>query len=380
MNKYHELLTQLLSQETTIDNNNIFISAYIPTAYDLRQDKYTHFKSLILKALRDSDLITESDKYNEITNLVLKKIEDKSTFLDGIGLFMNINKNKKLTLDRIQMVDLLEEPKEEVVVAMTYDLDQLFSFMNRSVSAFVLNIERKKTQLYSMQDKTFHHLADFENEFVYSENQVYMERFSPTRQTNVVHSTGGKNLERSSKSADQKYIKSIAESMKEIVEGEDINYLVVIYSKYFEKRVDDLANTLEEATKLKPLLKCINVSSEEEMMRVAWDSLMDHLDEQKKQIIDKSQENPNVFVTDWSDIAANVRMHKVGHLFLRPNIKKEGYIDNNQDVYLDNADDRVKVDNIVPWLVKKAVETSAEIILLEEDDGIESDIAAFLRY
>lgn len=380
MNNYQELLSTLLSQETEFNQNNLFLSAYIPTGYDLRQDLYTHCKSLIQTALRKSDLIKHKEKHNEIVNLILQTLENKDVFLEGLAVFVEINLINSLSLESVQVADLINEPKEDVFIGMTYDVDQLIDAMNRNPSAIILNIKRKQTQVYSLRNKVSNHLVDLENEFVYGESQVHLERYSPTRQTSIVHLTGGKNLQESAKAADYKYIKSITKSLKKVLQGQDFQYLVVFYSKYFENTVDYLTTSLRDSTGIKSILKSINITTEEDLVRKAWKVLMEKIDINTTELIEKAQENREMFMTDWSDIASNIRAHRVSHLFLLPGAKKEGYIDKEGDVYLDNADDRIKVDNIVPWLVKKAVETSVQIVIIQNNSKIKSQAAIFLRY
>ena len=94
-----------------------------------------------------------------------------------------------------------------------------------------------------------------------------------------------------------------------------------------------------------------------------------------------AKEKQPLFVQGWSKTAKAARQKKIETLFIKPTVKKRGYLYKKEFIYTYPVEDSRMVKNIAPWIVKNAVDTSGRVVIIK-DDGImpEAEVAAKLRY
>jgi hypothetical protein len=366
--------------------DSLVLSAYIPIEEEvLRPDIYTKVKSIILKHLRNNDKASQfSDKHLDFIENIKQTLDKVDDLHKGLAIFLRAEPGGLSTEVSVKTVPLPQKPEKEVFIGEIYDLDQLIWIDNYSPKSIVTVLNNKSAQIYSYEDVDIELLGQKNNPYLISEPNEYREKFNPTPTDQVTHGTGGKNTQRQKDKVSRKFVKMIInEIIEKITTEEKFEYCILFHSSNFDQYEDMIVDRISTKTGLTPILSPKNVDSQEELLKHTQKIINDFRTQTVEDVIKQAKSNPSLFAAGWYEVSEASRQGKIENLFITPDLKKPGYLlenDSGQYVYSHAVKDSHKISNIGPWIVRNVLEKSGKILTIPDEDLLEDDIAAQLRY
>jgi len=389
MEKYNKQIAKLLDQEAEkIKSNVYFFTAYLPVkSYSKLQTK-KRLKSLVLKTLRNHKKLK---KFSSLHHYLVKKAFQKINKLDslkkGLAFFAKIDlqrgKAYEIRDKNITTFPVSRQPKKEAYIGKTFDLDQLIWIKNTAAYALVVNLERQKCLFYALEGGKLRRLSCLKNKFVKTKEGEYLEKFAPLPKKGILYSTGADKEARRTLKENRRFINNLKlyiKQNKRLKTG--FEYLIFFYSESFAELIESFEKYIKTVfPSSTPLFIQKNIQKESRLKRAAIKQIKKFQKTVKKDLLALVKENQPLFVQGWSKTAKAARQKKIETLFIKPTVRKRGYLYKKEFIYTYPIKDSRMVKDIAPWLVKTVVDTSGRVVIIK-DDGImpEVEVAAKLRY
>jgi hypothetical protein len=359
-----ELLKKLLAQHSLIkERDYYYLSLYCPVDPTNRENIETHIKSLVLKALRSHK---ELAKLTRLHENILTKIFGSFTAISnlnrGIGIYIKFNsvKQQKGRLDEIldnnfNIITFSRSPKKEVSIGQVYSLNQLIWLNNAYTDALVLNIDAKRCEIYEIDGRQINSLFTLENT-LNSDNEEDKKHFIDEI---IAYVTSSNILQ-------IKY-----------------EFLIVFYSNLYSNLIEDKFNKNPPINKeYIPIFISKNINNPNELLSVAKTHIQELRRSSKNDRLEAAKDNYSYYCEGWKEVTKAINTRKVSTLFIKPTIKKSGYVDiQNLQLSTYPKNGTIQVNDIAPWAVISVSQNGGEIVTLRDERYKDSpEISAQLRY
>ncbi|MGI5827725.1 MAG: hypothetical protein ACOX6V_01745 [Patescibacteria group bacterium] len=395
MESYDYLIQELLSQEgRNIRSNTFFLTAYYPIK---KREKASlqKLKKVVLDWLdthfrRNKDIGQFSRIHHQLLKTVSKHLENFEQTDKGLAIFAKFSassrvdkRNRSIPKKQVLVVSLSRRPREEFSVGKTYDLDQLVWILNQKLESVVLNISRKKADVYILDEGKLGFITQVANDYLYSGEREYLEVHRPTRSDFAVYGTGSDRFKQRQKDEDMRFLTELGKYIKnEPLLKLQFEHLVVVYSHLFEEHIDDFIKNLTHSLPyLTPITIQKDIQTEKELHQEVLNTVNKHKEYSQKQQLKQAKKEMYKYIEDWQSVAKASRQRKINTLFITAKAKSPGYVLNRDLVYTHPAAGSRRVENIAPWIVHSALKADSQIVVFPESlPETETPIAASLRY
>jgi hypothetical protein len=169
-----------------------------------------------------------------------------------------------------------------------------------------------------------------------------------------------------------------------LLKERDVNYkhLIVYYSDYFQDIIDGLRQPLVDRLG-EEKVEMINKTMvrREDLKKMTVDTWEELKEERVKQQVKEIEDKYYGFKKDWDEVTEAVRQGQVKTLYLKPDLKRPGFLLEDNLLYTWPMEDTQKVENLAPWLVKAVEDQNGRVIVLDQDEFEDyPEVMAELRY
>ncbi|MFA6754367.1 MAG: hypothetical protein WCR68_00810, partial [Candidatus Dojkabacteria bacterium] len=162
-------------------------------------------------------------------------------------------------------------------------------------------------------------------------------------------------------------------------ERREYDYLVVIHSDPFIPFVEE---AFKDSDRYKVIFVNKSLQDAQEILELAKVKIKELQKTTKKDDLTIARENFELYCEGWSGTIKAVERGQVEKLLIKTGVTKEGYIDpKSKKIYIYPTEDAVKVENIIPWLIKLTKDNGGSIVVFSTPKYKDiPEIAAQLRF
>ena len=392
MSIYTTEVTKLLDQEAEkIKSNEFFFSAYFPAKHYSKLQLRKRLKSLALTTFRKhKNLKNFSRLHRRLVEKITYQINRLKELEKGLAIFVKFNarKQQKGRLDEIldknvTIIPLAREPKKEAYIGKTFDLDQLVWIDKTAIDALILNLGRQTCDFYTLEGADFSKYTQLKNKFIKEKEGEYLEKFAPLPKQGTYYSTGSDKTARTELKENSKFVSQIKQYLK-TNRGFQVrfDYLIVFYSANFAGLIKAFERDIKTIfSSFTPIFVAKNIQNENQVKEEAISQIKKFQKTVKKDLLKLAKEDFNTCAPGWNKVVRADRLKKIDTLFIRPTVKKKGYLLNKEFIYTYPIKDSRMVRNIAPWLVRNVVNASGRIVVIKDGSIMPGEeVAAKLRY
>jgi hypothetical protein len=328
--------------------------------------------------------------HNNILEIIKKNLTAQFNPNKGIGIFLRFNslKQNKGRLEEIkesnfELVSFSRTPKKEIFIGNVYSLGQLIWLENTRIDALVLSVNAKNCEIYEIDGNFIEKVSEIKNNISKTEKE-FSRVYTPTANIATTHSTGGNIVDRNEERQLKLFMSHVTNYLSSSkVDLNKYEYLVVLFSNNLVSFIENEVNELiSKNGNLIPVFMNISLHQPTDILRIVSIQIKELQKATKKESLEAARENYDYYCEGWSEITKACNMGQISTLFVKPTLTKAGYIDTkNMLIFTYPEKDTIKVDNILPWIIKSSEKQGGEIVILRgERFSNSSDIAARLRY
>jgi hypothetical protein len=383
--KYKKIINSLVNQEK---ENGIYLSLYLPLKGFNNKKAKRRLRSLIDKGFKKNKQTEKLTNLDDLVkNKVIKRFEKLSSLEKGLGVFAKIsvdeaNKGAESKIEDLTVVQFSKGVKKEVFVGTTYDLDQLIWLNNLEAEALVIDLHRDECNVYILENERLKSVQTIENNFSEFKEPEYLYK-PPILIDEIYFSPGSNKVEQQKVKENRYFMNDILDKLKEnSLIRERFKYLVVFYSERYKQHIDGFVRSAPVKADFNPILveRHPQIKSKKAFKKIAERKLKKYQKQKVKELYKLAEEDYNHFVKGWKKVLKAARQAKIEQLFIRPGVKKQGYVD-HQLLYLHKSKKTRKVNNLAPWLVRSVFENDGKVVMLRKNLIKKSPkVAAKLRY
>ncbi len=380
---YSELINKLLLEDQKKTASKRFLlSLYLDVKNKPRSEVETLINSWLKKGFTSNyKLKGENRKRNKLHYSILDEMKKIPDFESGLGIFVkfSLSHNKFET----NVINLHRTPENEVVIGKLYDVDQLIWLDSYSSESLVINLQPEYCRIFSLEASSMEKTEEIKSKISDKTEKEQRENYTPIfGESQIYHGTGEINMQRQKKQARKKLWDEVLERLREnFEEGKKFKYIAVFYSPSYEFMSDDMEKRLRGAFLPDPILEPADIQNDNELKKTVLETLRKYEKKHMEDLYSFAKSKPSLFVEGWSDVTQASRMGKIDTLFIRPDVKKIGYLMNHDLIYLHPVKNSRRVGNIAPWLVRGTLNKSGKVYVIKEDDSyLKEDVAAKLRF
>jgi len=390
---FREIIDNLLEEQEKANNTTYFLSVYQPVNEDVRTNLKKHLRALILSEMKNHKELKNLKKFRHVlAERAIKEIEGLKSLGRGLGIFVKFDvskiKNKKekklessISSEDIVITRLFREPEKEAYIGKTYDLDQLVWTNNNPIESLVISLSRKRAQLFAALGDRIEMITEIKNKHLKTKEKEFHAEFYPTRESQVHHGSGDDKLSRRELKENRKLLQDVTTFIKQSrMLKKRYDFLLVFYSSSFTELIEDFARENSLRSNFQPITKAKNIEEKEKLKKETLKEIKKFEKKTKKEILEEAK-NDSLYTEDWEKICEAARMERIKELFVEVDAKQEGYVDKEGLTYLEEKEDAKKVKNIVPWILRRVIDSNGRVSVLREISvGNDQKIAASLRY
>ncbi|MEA3357683.1 MAG: hypothetical protein U9Q67_04605 [Patescibacteria group bacterium] len=387
------LLNKLLDKQTLVDRKNkYYLSLYLPVTEENRDNVDTYIKSFVLQSLRKNKKLAQKTRLHK--NVISKILEKLASYAKmdlgrGVGIFIEFNayeqekgRVKGIADSEIEIVVFSRKPKREIFIGNVYRLDQLIWQDNVYIEALILNIDKKKCDIYEIEGNQIDKLNTLKNTTLKDEKE-FSRVYSPTGNIATTHGTGGSIKRRSERESSKAFLKEVTEYLGSVDTIKSrFEYLIVLYSDPYSDFIKKSMKEDSISGDFIPMLINKNVEYPNKILKLVRDRIQEFQKITKTDRLEISRENYSHYCEGWLEITKAINMSQVSRLFVKPAVIKEGYLDTKTKlIFTYPKKGSIKVRNIVPWSIVSVIDKGGDVIILRGERYKNStDVAAQLRY
>jgi hypothetical protein len=332
---------------------------------------------------RNDELKEENELRHKVHQEILKRFRSIPSFDKGLAIYTKFSKDKDGDID-VNIANLNHEPVDDVFVGKVYNIDQLLWIYNLNRELLIINVDEKEFDVYHLIGEKLEKLKTFENVFKETTKKEYQQMFTPVEgASKIVYGKGERKTERRlNRSLKHFFDWSFNNLLDEDFFKEfDLKYLFLFHTSKFDDISKDMKDLIKQKIKLETIfISRINTESVNLKKKVVEE--IDSIKKKKKiKLLENVKSVPERYAKGWKEVTDAARFGKIDTLFLKPKVRKKGYLTSRDMIYTYPEKGSMMVDNIEPWLVMDTYNKSGEIrIVNREDDVFKSNILALLRY
>lgn len=388
MTAYDQYLKILAEKEQK--SNHLLLTVYFPTQGYNKNRLKKELKSFFLTSLKNGLKSYSSWTSQTILSQVKQIIDDLESLPRGVAFFIKLGSQKqgrkkveKIKEENFIFIPLEKAPQKEFFLGTSFDLDQLIWLADKGIDGLVLQISQKEANIYTFDDYRLFPAGHQENPFIKKEEKEYLEQFSPINFQGIFHGTADDAILKKEQAENKRFLKSLQSFIKDNANlNESFDYLVINWSSKFAKINTDFPQDLKSFfPKTKLILIDQNITNLKNLEKLVIKKTTQEKNKLIKKQLKEAQENFKRYQNQWQPILAAANEGRIQKLFIKPVIKKRGYVTPEGCIYHYPIKNSRLVNNIAPWLIHRALDTNADIVIL--DQGVKDnplEIAALLRY
>lgn len=390
MGPYSETISKLLDSSQPRTESVYFLSAYLPKNNRNKAEVKKHIKSHLFEAFRNHpELKKDKDLRHEVIRAVQEKVDLLDALRRGLAIFVRIDlgelrgESVSLAGDNVEVLALNREPKREVRIEDTYDVDQLVWMNNIAAMALVISLRGKEARLYHVDLSGIEPERKEEVPVELEREPEYLEGYAPIDFRELYHGTGADKLSRMREMEREQLINDVKEVINSPAVPCKCEFLVIFASSAFSTLVSKLTNDATVAPRgTEVIVEHKNIEDEKELKVEAQKKIAQAQEGRKKRLLSRAQESPKQYVEGWQNVADAAREGSIAALFVKPDLEMKGYVLDGEIPHLQKYPGTRPVNNLAPWIVRRVVQTGGEVVVLRGSNNTDEvpDIAAFLRY
>lgn len=383
LKSYKQLIDKLVSKKYSPTLDNYYLSLYLNVENKSRSDIQTMINSWLQKGFERRDELGEkNDLRHKVQKEVLQQFRAITSFDRGLALFASFSKDNN-EFD-VNIAHLNNAPEDDVFVGKVYNLDQLIWTYNKNRELLILDMDKFNFDIYHLTGEKLEKIGEFDNEFFETTDKEYQESFTPVEgKSKIVYGKGERKTERRKERSLKHFFEWSFNNLldEDFFKEFDLRYLFVFHTSLYEEISEEMKEYIKQKIKLEPIMiSRINTESAN-LRKVIKREINKIKKEKKEELLKKARSAPQRYVKGWKDVTDEARFAKIDTLFLKPKVKKQGYLTNPKMIYTYPVKGSQKIDNIEPWLVLDTYNKGGEIRIIDrEDEILKSDISALLRY
>ncbi|MDD3679863.1 MAG: hypothetical protein PHX72_03355 [Candidatus Shapirobacteria bacterium] len=388
---YDQYLKILAEKEQDLKNNQhcSFLTVYFATNNYHKNRLKQELRSFILTGLKN-----EQKAPPKVGKIIIDKIEETIDGLKspprGLSFFAKfdpqeqVGKKKKIvTEENFIFIPLEKTPQKELLIGSRFDLDQLVWLSDKGIDGLVFQINQKEANLYVFDDRKLFLITRQENPFTQGEEKHYLEQFSPVNFRGIFHGTGDDDVIRREREENKLFLKKLQSFVKDNANlTEPFDYLVINWSTRFIRLNTNFARDLSAFfPKTSLVLIDKNITDPKQLEKLVIEKTDQEKTKTINQQLKEAQEEFDRYREEWQSILTAANQNRIQKLFIKPVIKKRGYVTLNNQIYNYPVQGSRLVNNIAPWLIHQVLTANGQIIILDQkvkNNTLEA--AALLRY
>lgn len=329
-------------------NNKKLDSKYLTLYLDVSNRSFKQLKTQISSLLKRQDALAHSD---ELLNSLQADMANFKFSGPGLGYFV-LMKNDKVAFSKL--VDLPIKLKIGMHIGKIFDLGYLSHANSILPDSLVVNLGNRSTRISVVKPDELIELTE-----ITKSSEQSRPKHSGARGRFGLSIFYGDKSDDSPSKAEFDYVKQIQHSINSTIDKYKPE-VVFMYAPSAFRYADDLAeevlNKDIELVKIRKNLKKVNPKQLMEILRFS----------RKQQIsadLDKAKSN-QMTPMHLRELVKAVRMGRVKKLYLRNfKLSKPGYIIRKSFPYPYAVRTSRKVENIIPWITKRVLDTNGEVVL-----------------
>jgi hypothetical protein len=382
MARYNDLINRLLLEEpSNLEPDTYLFSLYIDTYAKSRSQVETYINSSLKKGFKTKEVLKEKDKVKKaISERVFRAVSTEESFKRGLVIFLRFTLDGKV--DNFELIHLHDIPKKEVYIGKIYDLDQLIWINNMRRDALVVNLEVNDAKVYELRGSDFLLIKELEYELD-DDVREFVHQYSPIKGKGGVFQSGGGGgtTDNDKREFLKKFFAKVLDYIKKnYKEDSSLDYVLLFHSSAYEFMSDDMSKKIKRDIAVTPLVFTYSINKKNELRKKSKEEILNFERTLKRDLLGKAKESNALYVQDWYDVCEAVNMARIKNLFIQLNASKEGYVKNNGLIYTQPVTESRKVKNIASKIIRKVLEQSGKVYVIEDESLLEEDIAAQLRY
>jgi hypothetical protein len=345
----------------------------------------------IIEALRQHKFVGQfPDLHQNLADSIISKLEDLDELGKGIAFFCVFDPTRdykksaaELVEHPCQIVVLAHPPVPEITISRVFDLDQLLWANTLSYQALVIQVDRHQWNLYLMTSEQMTKLEDQVNPYAEAERpDEHLGRHVGSQGGSIVHGTATEKLHHREAKENQQFLMDLADFLKEArTTLPAFEYVVVGYSEVFREYIKAFQTRFHAYLPDLPLIFIDKNVRDVPQLHQASQKLIDtYRHQQVEDLLHTNREQYPKYTEEWVQIVAASRDGNIRYLFVPSKANSSGYVLNRELPYIDQVNQAVGVRNLVPWVVKRVVETDGQVLISDFMTQPHPDFAAVLRY
>lgn len=393
LQNYKTAIFELLDENKVApDSEHKFLSMYLSLEDFTKNDVSTVVKGNIDNAFSESPDLEEDDNLKQ---LVIEVIEDElrkvKKYNKGLSIFIELNPEatkKEEVSDQLVVVNMHRYPETESGIGEVYDLSQLVWIAEYDPRSIVVDLQFKKCNIYTYEDRKLNLIESFENEHIYREEKEYQEIKRTDSTDEFQYGTGESNQDRKENQFAQHFFNDLSDAIKKLFpDNSKYKYLIIYHSEDFSFMQEKISEVVSRIFGFTPIIKAENFTNKSDIKEATISETSEFEETLKADLLSLVKEDPEEYAKGWEKVAEAANQRKIDILFIKPGSKEGGYIKPDRDftfIYSQAKKESIKVIDIAPWLVKNVLQSGGRVIIvdkeIEEEEGLESDVLAKLRF
>lgn len=383
---YSAVVSELLAKQTgELTPQTMFLTIYLSNDSQSVNQLKLPLKSAIQQAFHQDEQTKHALRLEEqIIDPVLSELDKLDDLKQGVAVFIKFEliRDKKVKLEGVNLVPLESGVVDSTTLASAYNLDQLLLSVYQNERSVLVDLHRDEYQVYLFDEHQLEHVQQTENKFMEKVPDDYSDNFSPIDGKEALHyKTGTDVYQKRVIKQNELFLNQLEEYLLQEFNIKD-RRLIVFYSDQFDEVIHSLREKLEDRLGEENVYLKNKTIRDEEQLRDEAIKLDKKL---RKQAIDRTleslKEDYYQVKTGWTDVTKAVRYGQVRQLFIKADVKKQGFILDEGLVFTYPAKGTHQVDNIAPWLIKSVVVQGGQVFAIDGEEYEDyPQVAARLRY
>ncbi len=275
---------------------------------------------------------------------------------------------------------LRRDCKQTAYIAHIPDLTSAINCMEKVKPSVVLFITPESAQSLLLVNKKITQKKSVQNQFMQPTHNRYYQRVTQDQNTAVRHGTGAEKKSRTFDSGISLFIKQQIESIKSSIEEDShLHTIQIILSPglhEYTEQASKLAKRLypNQEVFVEVMSAQNQIEKQENLQNLITDTIHKKTNDFPSPLL------PNM-VNSTHTVSSMLRKAQVDTLYLRKEYSKSGFVLPSGVTFSYPVKNSKKVANIRPWLIKGAIETDADIKVIEKSTQNQPhQIMASLRF
>lgn len=361
MTQYETVVRKLLPLKAS--GEDYFLSIYFPTPNQDFEKIIKDLTSAVKKTfLSYPGLKRKKDLCHYLTQTLQGKIRLLKDFRRGLAIFVGFNRGQK-QIKNFTLLLLSRTPTQEISIGKIFNLDQLVWLNHTPVEGLILNLRRRRCNIYILEKDHLRPVKERSNRFLKPDSR---EKLSRTQQN-------------------QKFVEDIKKSLRKRAKLEPpIDYFIVFHSKTFSDLTEELVQRVKrDNPQIIPVLVDKSIRGSEDIKRQTLDHLKVHQKQHQTQILEEIQSQHIPFIEGWDKVIEANKEDRIKTLFVEDGAVKSGYLLKRGAVFTRPVKGSKQVGNIAPWIARSVSQQGRKVTVLRSHFRGRppwSPISAQLRY